>query len=188
MKGLSSLFLSLCTISLMLSFTFISCNNAKELTSFDVVYNFPNVYFTYSQNDLKSTQVILYTGKLTINFDSILGANHIPSGIISSAYLSKLAMIITAPPQATFNWLASVNVYGSSDSTFQQPILLGADTVNDPSAKNINLVLNNVDLKPILYKYSYFVEVSATPSGQAPAASSINMYLVSQIKLHIEPL
>lgn len=188
MKTRVSLFLFLCAVFLLPSLTFISCNSVKQAASFDVVYNFPKVYFNYSKKDFKASQVTLCTGKLTINFDSILGANHIPSGIISSAYLSKLAMIITAPPGATFNWLATVTVFGSADSTFQQSTQLGSATGIDPLATNINLALNNVDLKPIIYKYSYFVEILATPSGQAPSSSSINMYLDSQARIHIEPL
>jgi len=168
-------------------FTFTSCSKAKQLAAFDVVYDFPKVYFSYTVKNLKLPEVTIYTGKLSINLDSILSANHIPSGIITSAYLSRLAMVITAPPGATFNWLKSVRMVGSADSTFLHPTDLGSDTLIDPNATTINLALNKVDIKPILFKNSYYMRILATPSGQIPA-SSINMYLDSQIKLHIEPL
>ena len=168
-------------------FTITSCNKAKQLAAFDVIYTFPKVYFSYAPKDQKLPEVTLYTGMLAINFDSILNANYIPSGIIASAYLSRFAMVITAPQEATFNWLESVRMVGSADSTFQQITDLGSDTAVDPGAKSINLVLNKVDIKPILFKNSYYLKILATPRGQIPA-SSINMYLDSQIKLHIEPL
>ena len=181
------LFLSLCTILLIPSFTITSCNKAKQLVAFDVVYTFPKVYFSYTVKDLDLPEITLYTGKVSINFDSILSANNISSGIIASAYLSRLAMVITAPPGATFNWLESVRMVGSADSTFQQSTDLGSDTLIDPNATTIDLALKNVDIKPILFKNSFYLKILATPSGQIPA-SSINMYLDSQIKLHIEPL
>ena len=181
------LFLFLCAILALPSFTFTSCSKAKQLAAFDIVYIFPRVYFNYASKDQKLPEITLYTGKVTINLDSILSANHTPNGVITSAYLSRLAMVITAPPEATFNWLESVRMVGSIDSTFQQPTDLGSATGIDPNAKSIDLALNKVDIKPILFKNSYYLKILATPSGQIPT-SSINMYLDSQIKLHIEPL
>jgi hypothetical protein len=181
------LVLFLCAVVMLPFFTITSCSKTKQLAAFDVVYNFPKVYFSYTAKDLKLPEVTLYTGKLSINLDSILSANQIPSGFIASAFLSRLAMVITAPHGATFNWLASVRMIGSADSTFQQPIDLGSATGIDPNATTIDLVRNQVDIKPILFKNSFYIKILATPSGQIPS-SSINMYLDSQIKLHIEPL
>ena len=177
----------LCTVLALPFLTFTSCSKAKQLAAFDVIYTFPKVYFSYAPKDQKLPEITLYTGKLSINMDSILSANHIPSGIIASAYLSRLAMVITAPPEATFNWLESVRMIGSVDSTFVQPTNLGSATGIDPAAKSIDLALEKVDIKPILFKNSYYLRILATPSGQIPA-SSISMYLDSQVKLHIEPL
>jgi hypothetical protein len=166
----------------------MSCSKAKQLAAFDVTYTFPKVYFSYSATyEKKFPEVTLYTGKFSINLDSILSANHIPSGIIASAYLSRLAMVITAPPGATFNWLKSVRMQGSVDSTFQNPTNLGSATSIDPTATTIDLALEKVDIKPLLFNNSYYLRILVTPSGQVPS-SSINMYLDSQIKLHIEPL
>ena len=181
------LFLSLCVVLVLPVFTFTSCSKAKQLAAFDVTYTFPKVYFNYAVKNQRLPELTLYTGKLAINLDSILSANHIPSGIIASAYLSRLAMVITAPPGATFNWLSSVRMIGSVDSTFLNPTNLGSATGIDPNATTIDLALEKVDTKPILFKNSYYLKILATPSGQIPA-SSINMYLDSQIKLHIEPL
>jgi len=187
MKIRFSLFLYLCAIGLLSILPLTSCNKASQLAAFDVIYNFPRVSFVYLSNDKKTQELTIYSCKLSINFDSILSANHIPSGIIASAYLTKLAMAITAPPEATFNWLASVRMVGSPDSTFQQTTELGSATGIDPAAKNIDLALNKTDIKPILFKNSYYLKILATPSGQIPP-SSISMYMDSQIKLHIEPL
>jgi hypothetical protein len=187
MKTRFSIFIYCCAMALIPFLILGSCNEARKLTAFDVIYNLPKVTFSYAAKDLKITELTIYSGKLTIKFDSILNANQIPSGIIASAYLTRLAMVITAPPEATFNWLSAVSILGSADSTFQQTTLLGTATGIDPTTKNINLVLTNVDIRPILFKNSYYVEIVATPSGQVPA-SSINMYLDTQVKLHIEPL
>ncbi|MGA2822958.1 MAG: hypothetical protein ABSE72_05470 [Bacteroidales bacterium] len=188
MKIRFSLWLFMGAVLMLPLFTITSCSEAKKLAAFDVIYTFPKIYFIYAPKDQKLPEVTLYTGKLSINFDSILSAHYIPSGIIASAYLLRLAMDITAPPEATFNWLESVRMVGSADSTFQQTTDLGAVTGIDPGAKIIDLATENVDIKPILFKNSYYLKIFATPSGQIPASSSINMYLDSKVKLHIEPL
>ena len=182
------LFLSLIGIGVVTIFTVSSCAKAKQLAAFDVNYTFPKVYFSYSPKLQKQLpEFTLFTVKLSVNMDSILSANHIPSGIIASAYLSKLAMVITNPPDANFNWLQSVKMVGSVDSTFSQPLLLGSDTLIAAGSKTIDLAINKIDIKPIFFKNSYYLKILATPSGQIPAAS-VNMYLESAIRLHIEPL
>ncbi len=187
MKTRFSLFLLLSAVLIPSFIVITSCSKTKQLAAFDVTYNFPKVYFSYTAKVQDLPEVTLYTGKLSINLDSILSANHIPSGIIASAYLSRLNMVITAPPGATFNWLESVRMIGSADSTFQQTTNLGSAQNIPSTATTIELVLEKVDIKPILFKNSYYLKILATPSGQIPS-SSINMYLDSQIKLHIEPL
>jgi hypothetical protein len=187
MKIRSFVFLTICLALALPLFTVNSCTTAKQLSAFDVMYSFPKVYFSYGVKYQKLPEVTLYTGKLSIDMDSILTANHVPSGIIASAYLSKLAMVITAPPGATFNWLEAVRMIGSVDSTFQQTTELGSAVGINPDATTVELVLNKVDIKPILFKNSYYLKILATPSGQVPSAS-VNMYLDSQVRLHIEPL
>jgi hypothetical protein len=187
MKTRLSLFLFLCGIISVPIFLDTSCSKAKELAAFDVTYNFPKVSFSYSVKSLKPPELTLYTGEFSINMDSILSANHIPSGIISSAHLSKLAMVITAPPGATFNWLQSVRMQGSADSTFQQPTDLGSQDNIVPTSTTVELVLQPVDIKPILFRNAYWLRILATPSGTLPG-SSVSMYLDSQVKIHIEPL
>lgn len=187
MKTRFLLFMILCTVLTWPLVTSTSCSSAKHLAAFDVTYTFPKVYFSYGKKSQKLPEVTLYTGKLSVNMDSILSANHIPSGVFTSAYLSRLAMVITAPPAATFKWLKSVRMVGCVDSTFQQVTELGSDTAVNPLATRIDLALNKIDIKPIFFKNSYYLRILATPSGQLPD-STMNIYLDSQIKLHIEPL
>jgi hypothetical protein len=187
MKMRFLLFMLLCTVLTWPLFTSTSCSSAKHLAAFDVIYTFPKVYFSYGKKSEKLPEVTLYTGKLSVNMDSILSASHIPSGIIASAFLSRMAMVITAPPQATFKWLKSVRIIGCIDSTFQQTTELAYDTAVNPNATRIDLALNKTDIKPIFFKNSYYLRILATPSGQLPD-STMSLYLDSQIKLHIEPL
>jgi hypothetical protein len=164
-----------------------SCSSAKSLAAIDIYYTFHKVYFTYTATKDRATELNLYTAKLTIDMDSILTANHIPSGVIQSAYLSRLALQITAPPEATFNWLQSVRMVGCSDSTFQKTTELGHTDTVSPYTQRVDMTLNPVDLKPILMKNSYYLRILATPSGQTPAAPTISLYADSEIKLHIQP-
>jgi hypothetical protein len=188
MKMRFSFFILLCAALMLFLFTGNSCNSIKKAAAFDVIYTFPKVHFNYVPQNKKLSEITLYTTKLTINFDSILGANHIPSGVIASAYLSKLALVITDPPDANFNWLQSIRMVGCIDSTFQQTTDLASATSIDPGTRNLNLALTPVDIKPLIFQNSYYLKILAVPSGQTPTFTSINLYLDSQVKLHIEPL
>ena len=129
---------------------FLSCSTAKDLTAFDVTCNLSRIYFNYPPKSPGFTEATIYTGMVHIPLDSILSANHIPSGFIASAYLSRLAMVITDPAEATFNWLESVRMIGSADSTFLQSTELGSDTAIYPDSKSVDLALKKVNLKPII--------------------------------------
>ena len=187
MKTVGSLWGRFLATVVLCLFVVTSCNTAKQLLAFDVVYNCPKVYFSYAPGDQKLSEIVLYSGKLSIDLDSILNANYIPGGFIASAYLSKLALTITAPAQSNFSWLQSARLVGSIDSTFKQATELAGDTAVIPNIRSLNFALKPVDLKPILFKNSYWMKILGTPSGQTPPSSS-SMYLDSQVKLHIEPL
>jgi hypothetical protein len=187
MKIRSCLIMLLPAVLAFSAIGFHSCSKAKDLTAFDVTCNLPKIYLNYPPRGNPRSEVTLYTGKVKIPLDSLLTANHIPSGVIASAYLSRLAMVITNPPEATFNWLTAIRIIGSADSTFQQVTQIGSATGIDPGARTIEMTLDKVDLKPIIRTDTYFLRVLATLSGQVPA-STVSMYIDSQVKLHIEPL
>jgi hypothetical protein len=175
--GLASFFLSY----------FTSCSTAKQYTAFDVTYNLPKVNFNYPVSILKSGEVILYSGQININLDSILMAHDIPSGMITSLQFSQFAITITDPPEASFGWLQSARAVASSEASFDPNVELGNAVNNDTTAKTVNLTMNNVELQQYIHKTSFYYKVLGTLNGPLPY-EMVSMYLNSTLKLHIEPL
>ena len=164
-----------------------SCSDVKKYVAFDVTYNMPKVNFNYVPSKLKSGEVLLYSGKNTMNLDSMLMAHDIPTGWIQSASFSHLAITITAPEGATFSWLHSARAIASADSTFTPNVELGSVAVTDTTAKSLTLVLNNVELQPYIHRNVFYYEIRGTLNGTCPY-NLVSMYLSGQLMLHVEPL
>jgi hypothetical protein len=164
-----------------------SCSTAKQYAAFDVTYDLPNVNFTYPSKMLKSGEVILYSGAININLDSILMAHNIPSGMITSIHFSQFDVTITDPPDANFAWLQSARAIASSEADFDPSAELGNVVNNDPTAKTVNLTMNGIELEQYLHNTSFYYQVLGVLNGPLPY-NMVSMYLDSQLKLHIEPL
>ena len=181
-------FLALLALAAIPLFLCISCHETKKAAAFDVTYNLPRIYFSYTSTLLKSGEVILYTCQEKINLDSILMAHDIPTGMITSAKLSQFSMTMTEPPDASFSWLQSMRLLVSKDTSFNTNVELGNFVNNDPAAKIVNLTLNNVDMIPYMNNTTFYYRILATLEAGPLPSNKVTMFLDSQLKLHIEPL
>jgi hypothetical protein len=165
-----------------------SCHETKKAAAFDVTYNLPRIYFTYTSTLLKSGEVILYSGNDKINLDSILMAHDIPTGMITSAKLSQFSMTMTEPPDASFSWLQSMRFLVSADPSFNPNVELGNFVNNDPAAKTVNLTLNNVEMIPYMNNTTFYYRILASIQVVSLPSNMVTMFRDLQLKLHIEPL
>jgi len=165
--------------------TFFSCEKRTQVISYYFEYTVPNIYFNYPSNSSGLEEVTLYTGKIKIPLDSILSSNHI-NGEIKSATIIKMSMVITDPPDSTFDWLSLVRIIGCADSTFVPSTNLVSQGIIDPKEKTIHFS-SYIDLTPVLVKESCYIKLFATPTVKVPS-SSVRMYLSTKIALAIRPL
>ncbi|MCX6287556.1 MAG: hypothetical protein NTY96_10620 [Bacteroidetes bacterium] len=166
-----------------------SCSKVKELTAVDVSMKLPRHHFTYTATNLKSDsgEVILYSGHVTVNLDSVLNAYGLSSGIIQTTIFTYLAVTIEQPPDSTFHWLTSMRSTVSDNANFQPENLIGSVTNSNPTAKTVVVTLNNLNIRPYLTNPSFYVRVYAVLNGPLPAVT-VGMFLDGTIQLHIEPL
>jgi len=167
---------------------FNSCSKAKELTAVDVSMKIPTTHFTYSTGGIKSSgEVILYSGMVKINLDSILNYYGFSSGIISNTYFTYLAVTIEQPPTATFGWLSSMRATVSDNQNFQPENQVGSVTNSDTTARTVVAVLNNVNIRPYLSKPGFYIRVYGVLRGPLPSAT-VGMFLDGTVQFRVEPL
>lgn len=166
---------------------FTSCNKVKELTAQDVSMNIPRQHFTYTGTLLKTNEVILYSGIIRINLDSICNHYGFSSGIIQNTYFTTLSVTIEQPPDSTFNWLASMRATVSDTPGFLQENEIGSVTNSNPLAQTVFVTLNNVNIRPYLSSPSFYVRVYGVLNGPLPAVT-VGMFLDGSIQLRIEPI
>jgi hypothetical protein len=176
-------------ILLTIPFLYLSsCKEAKNLAAFDVSMKMPRQHFTYTGTSLKTTnEVVLYSGIVHINLDSVLNANGFNSGIIQNTYFTYLAVTIEQPPDSTFHWLNTMRATVSSNQNFQPENEIGSVTNIDPNAKTVVVTLNNVNIRPYLTAPSFYVKVYGSLNGPLPAVT-VGMFLDGTVQFRVEPL
>ena len=166
---------------------FTSCNKIKSLTSFDVTVQMPREHFTYTGPELKAGEIILYSGKVTVNLDSILSANGFSSGSIQTTTITNLTITMESPPDSTFRWLGSARATVADNENFSPETQVASVTNSDPKAKTLNVTVNNVDIRPLLSNPGFWLRVYGVINGPLPALT-VGMYIDGSIKLHVSPL
>lgn len=181
------LYISVTIMFAMSLILFTSCNKVKELTAVDVSMKIPTQHFTYSGTGLKTNEVILYSGIIRINLDSVCNYYGFSSGVIQNTYFTYLAVTIESPPDSTFNWLSSMRATVSNDASFTTENQVGSVTNTNPLAKTVVVTLNNVNIRPYLSTPSFYVRVYGVLNGPLPAAT-VGMYLNGNVQFRVEPI
>ena len=153
----------------------------------NITLKLPRTHFTYTEPALKSGEVVLYSGLITINLDSVLNAYGFSSGVIQNTYFTNLVVTIEQPPTATLGWLSSMAVTVSDNQTFQPETQIGNVTNTDPNANSVVVTMNNLNIRPYLTKPSFYFRLYGVISGQLPAAT-VGMFFDGSIQFRVEPL
>jgi hypothetical protein len=166
---------------------FTSCQKAKELTAVDVSLKLQRTHFTYTVSTLKNGEVILYSGLVNLNLDSVLNAYGFSSGTIQNTYFTYLAVTIEQPPSATLGWLSSMRATVSDNQNFQPENQIGSVTNTDPNATTVVVTMNNLNIRPFLSKPSFYVRLYGVINGQLPA-TTVGMFFDGSIQFRVAPL
>ena len=166
---------------------FSSCEKMKDLASVDVVYTVPQMNFSYQPSLTKSGEVLMYSGAIHINLDSLLNKYGLSGGMIGTTVVTSFSLTIYEPPQANFGWLQSARAVFSGNAGFNPSQEVGSVINTDPLAKTVILTMNNVNIRPYLGTNGFYVNIYASTTPPLPIYL-IWMYANSQVKITLEPL
>jgi hypothetical protein len=167
---------------------FTSCDKVKQLTSVNVSMKLPRQHFVYTGSQLKTGgELILYSGLVHINLDSLCNANGFSSGIIQNTSFTNLSVTIEQPADSTFHWLSSMRATVADNQNFQPENQIGSVTNSDPNAKTVIITTNNVNIRPYLTQPSFYFRLYGVINGSLPAVT-VGMFLDGTIQLTIAPL
>lgn len=166
---------------------FTSCNKVKELATVTVSMKLPRQHFTLQGSGLKTSDIVLYSGSVKINLDSILNANGLSAGVIQTTSFSYLAVTIEQPPDSTFHWLQSMRATFSNNQNYNPEYEVGSVTNNDPNARTVVITTNNVNIRPYLTNPGFYIRIYGVLNGPIPAVT-YGMFLDGTIQLTIEPI
>ena len=179
------LFLFFYTIGLIPAVFLHSCSKDAEQASVDIKYTPARTYFTYTPLTIKASEVILYSGFVRVNIDSLLSANGILIGSVENPRFTKFSISIASPQEANFTWLQSARAVVSDNIPDPYLVEIG-DVVNGGgTGKTIILQMN--------YNKIYFgingfsLTAYATLTGPVPY-QWLQMYIDSELKMTLNPI
>lgn len=161
-----------------------SCSKVAEIASVNVQFRIPQTSFTYTPTLLKTGEVILYSGYVKVNIDSILNANGFPGGLISNPQITQFTIGINSPPQANFGWLQSARAVASTTQAFTVPIELASVVNNGGTGTTLNLTTNPTAFP--MTKTGCWFNLYGTLTGPIPY-SYVGMYFTGILQLTVGP-
>ena len=164
-----------------------SCSKIKEAAAVDVTYKLPRTSFTYTPTSLKASEIVLYTGVVYVNIDSIMKANGISSGSITNAAFTQFSLTLNTPPEANFSWLQSARVVVSQNSSFSPVVEIGNVVNSGGTGKTVTLTVNGANIQPYLSSTGFYIRIYATMTGTFPY-SYVTMYMDGQLTISISPV
>jgi len=164
-----------------------SCNKIRQLTAIDFSYTLPRTTFIYPQGGLKNTEVLLYTGSIYINLDSLLAANGLSGGMVGNTFIRKFSVTIEHPPGANFDWVQSARVVVSGNHNLD-PSQEVAFIVNpSPGDTILNMEMTKANIRNYFDKSTIYYGLYGVLDGAFPF-EWVQMYLDAQIQFRLEPL
>jgi hypothetical protein len=166
---------------------YTSCKQVKDLANVDVTYKLPKISFQFVPVNLKTGEVVLYSGFIQINLDSLLSQYGLDAGVISSVAFSNFSLTITDPPEANFDWLTSATALVSPNSNFEPNTIVATATNTGSGSKTITLTTNNTNIVEYLNSTQFYLKVTAITTGTVPY-EWINMYILGTLQMTISPI
>lgn len=158
-----------------------SCDKIKEAVKFKVKYNLPDCDIPVDSATFLKTEMALYSKTLTINIDSILGAN---SGKLDSVSFYKIKLWVVSPATVNLDWINSARM--TLTPAGGSPIEVATCPSVAPLVRSVDFVVNKVDISSAMHG-SFRIDVYGSVKPPFPTRS-FKMLLQSGIELTISPL
>jgi hypothetical protein len=179
------LFLFICTIGLIPAVFLQSCSKDAEQASVDIKYTPARIYFSYTPLTLKASEVILYSGFVKVNLDSLLSANGISIGSVENPMFTKFSVTITSPQEANFAWLQAARAVISDNIPDSWLGEIG-DVVNGGGTGKTIILQMHYNIISFGVK-GFSLTVYATLTGPVPY-QWLQMYIDSELKMTLNPI
>ena len=95
--------------------------------------------------------------------------------MVKSVQLNQLTLTVTSPSGQTFSFLQNVSVYISTDSLPEVEIA-SKQSIPDTIGAQLNLDVNNVDLKNYLESNQFKLRITCTSNQMLSQSVDVNIY------------
>lgn len=156
---------------LTILFTISSCDKVDELTKFDLEYKSKVVVPGATGINLPFDML---TPEMETNSESQFEVNDTRKDLIEEIKLTKLQLVITAPTNADFNFLKTIEVYISAEGL--EEIKIAEEEVAENMGSTLDVDVLDIDLKEYIKKDEFNLRLNTVTDKVINENHEIDVY------------
>ena len=158
-------------VSLLL-FT-LSCEEANELTEFDIEYE---ESFTVPGTLGIDTPISIPTPEITTNYEEKFSGNDTKKDLVEKIYMKELTLSVQSPSGGDFSFLKSLTIYIIADG--DKTKIASRESISNDVGSTLEMETSEVDLKEYIFKDSFKLETEVTTDEMISEDHEINAAMV----------
>lgn len=178
----------------LLPFLFLtqSCDELKDLASFDHSFDLPTQSFTVDSTEYKSSSNIMswtemYRYDVEVDLQKVLDDNGLTSAEFRDGRFESFFAEITAPEGTTFSFATKMRVVVALNSDFSDQVVVAESGNIEPTATSATFDIEPLDITPYIEAPVFFVKLDGYRTGPLPV-TAVDLNLDGRATVTVNPL
>jgi hypothetical protein len=152
----------------------VSCEEADELTKFDIEYE---KSFTVPATLGIDTPLSIPTPDITTNYEEKLSGNDTKKDLVEKIYMKELILTIQSPSGEDFSFLKNLTIYINAEG-MEETEIATRESISDDVGSKIKMETSKTDLKEYIFKDTFNLKVKVTTDETFTQNHEINAAMV----------
>lgn len=169
-----------------------SCEDLKNLASFDHSFDLPSQSFTLDSTEYKSSANInswaeMYRYDVSEDLQKVLDDNGLSSAEFSDGRIESFFVEIIAPEGTTFSFANRMRIALALNADFNDQIIVAETDNFEPSVTSVTFNVEPLDITPYIEAPTFFVKLEGYRTGPLPV-SAVDLNLDGRARVTVNPL
>lgn len=152
----------------------VSCEEANELTKFDIEYD---KSFTVPATLGIDTPLSIPTPDITTNYQEKFSGNDTKKDLVEEIYMKDLTLTVQTPSSADFSFLKSLTIYINAEG-MEETEIASRESISNDIGSTLEMETSGVDLKEYIFKDSFNLRTKVTTDETISEDHEINAAMV----------
>jgi hypothetical protein len=152
----------------------VSCEEADDLTKFDIEYEEP---FTVPATLGIDTPISIPTPDITTDYEEKFSGNDTKKDLVEKIFMKELVLSIKSPQEADLSFLKSLTIYINAEG-MEETEIASRESISNDIGSTLEMETSGVDLKEYIFKDSFNLRTKVTTDETISEDHEINAAMV----------